>query len=112
MNRIMLDTVAFVALWNASDQWHSRAARVFEELTASGADFYTTTCIMLECGNSASRTPFRNDVVEVREQFLADGKLLDPTPADCAAAWAAYANETAGGRWNRRLHFVCSYAPP
>jgi predicted nucleic acid-binding protein len=95
MNRILLDTVGFIALWNARDQWHLRAGEVFALLTAQGADFCTTSYVLLECGNAASRTQFRSDVVEVREQFMADGKLIDPTEADYAAAWAAYAAGTA-----------------
>jgi predicted nucleic acid-binding protein len=97
MNRVFLDTVGFIALWNARDQWHSDAAKVFARLTSRGVDFCTTTYIMLECGNAASRTPFRGDVVEVREQFLADGKLIDPSPADCEMAWADYAKGSLGG---------------
>jgi uncharacterized protein len=96
MNMVLLDTVAFLALWNVSDQWHARAATVFQELTATGTDFYTTTYILLECGNAASRKPFRKDLVEAREQFLADGKLIDPTPSDCVAAWSAYSSQAAG----------------
>jgi uncharacterized protein len=97
MNRILLDTVGFLALWNARDQWHPRAAAVFAELSARGSDFCTTSYILLECGNAASRSTFRGDVVEVREQFVADGKLIEPTEADCAAAWADYARGSAGG---------------
>jgi predicted nucleic acid-binding protein len=96
MNRILIDTVGFLALWNARDQWHGRAAEVFSQLIGIGADFCTTAYVLLECGNAASRTPFRRDVVEVREQFLADGKLIDPTEADCFAAWAAYEAGTSG----------------
>jgi uncharacterized protein len=97
MNRILLDTVGFLALWNARDQWHEQAAQAFSDLSARGADFCTTSYILLECGNAASRTTFRADVVEVREQFMADGKLIEPTDADCAAAWSAYARGTMGG---------------
>ena len=39
---------------------------------------------------------FRSDVLEVREQFIADGKLIDPTEADLSLAWASYAGGRAG----------------
>jgi predicted nucleic acid-binding protein len=96
MNRVLLDTVGFLALWNVRDQWHAQAAEVFTKLTSSGTDFYTTSFILLECGNAASRTPFRKDVLEVREQFIADGKLIVPSEADCDAAWTAFAKSDAG----------------
>jgi predicted nucleic acid-binding protein len=96
MKRVFFDTVGFPAVWNTRDQWHVQAAQTFEELKAAGADFYTTEYILLECGNAASRTPFRADVVEVRNEFLSDGKLIVPTIEDCAAAWAAYARQNAG----------------
>jgi predicted nucleic acid-binding protein len=95
MRRVFIDTVGFLALWNARDQGHSAATEVFEKLTAEGVDFYTTEYVLLECGNAAARTPFRNDVIEVRREFVADGKVIVPTDVDCAAAWNAYARKEA-----------------
>jgi predicted nucleic acid-binding protein len=90
MNKVLLDTVGMLAVWNVRDQWHPAAAPVFAALVAAGTDFYTTSYILLECGNAATRTPFRADVVELREQLRADGKLIEPTEADCQAEWEAY----------------------
>ena len=45
----------------------------------------------LICGNSAARTRFRADVIEVREQFQLDQKLIEPSAEDIEVAWEAYA---------------------
>ena len=90
MTRAFLDTVGLLALWSARDQWHEAAVARFEQLAADGAEFWTTTYILLECGNAAARTPFRRDVVELREHLRAVGNLIEPTEGDCAAAWSAY----------------------
>jgi hypothetical protein len=91
MNAIFIDTAGFLALWNARDQWNERATEVFVDLMGRGEDFCTSSYIMLECGNAAARQPFRRDVIEVREQFLADGKLIIPGADDEAAAWKVFA---------------------
>lgn len=90
MNKVLLDTVGLLALWNVRDPWHPSAAPVFARLVAVATDFYTTSFVLLECGNAATRTAFRADVVELREQLRADGKLIEPTAADCEMAWEAY----------------------
>ena len=95
MRRVYLDTIGLLALWNARDQWHEGAARMLAELTAQGADFWTAEPVLLECGNAASRTPFRHEVIALRHHLLADGKLIAPTQADCADAWEAYAQGSA-----------------
>jgi len=91
MTPIFIDTVGFLALWNSRDQWNERATTAFAKLTVGGADFCTSSHVMLECGNAAARMPFRADLIEVREQLRADGKLIVPTEADETAAWTAYA---------------------
>jgi uncharacterized protein len=96
MSPILLDTVGFLALWNAQDQWHTSAKAAFAELRTRSADFLTTSHILLECGNAASRTPFRRDVVEIRQEFITEGKLITPTEADCDAAWASYSRSEVG----------------
>jgi predicted nucleic acid-binding protein len=96
MTDVFLDSIGLLALWNIRDQWHPQAAQTFTKLVSAGANLWTTEYILLECGNAASRTSFRSGVVELREQFLAEGKLIVPTDADRAQAWAAYARETPG----------------
>ena len=90
MRRIYLDTIGLLALWNGRDQWHEAASHALAELTAAGAEFWTSSHVLLECGNAAARTPFRTEVVDLREHLRADGKLIVPTEEDIAAAWDAY----------------------
>ena len=96
MRRVYLDTVGLLALWNARDQWHEAATRALVELTTGGAEFWTSTPILLECGNAAARMPFRHAVVELRQQLLSDSKLIEPAEEDLVAAWDAYARGGAG----------------
>jgi predicted nucleic acid-binding protein len=96
MRKVLLDTVGLLALWNQRDQWNQAAAPVFDALVGEGAEFYTTEYIPLECGNAASRTRFRSDVVELRDQLLDDRKLIAPTADDCIVAWNSYKRGDAG----------------
>src|SRR4051794_16875351 len=96
MRRIFMDTVGLLALWNARDPWHEKARVAFEEATADGPELFTTELVLLECANAASRAPFRRDVIEVREQFAADDKLIIPSEEDRVEAWEAYEREREG----------------
>jgi hypothetical protein len=78
-------------LCGTRDQWNERATQVFVELMARGEDFCTSSYVILECANAAARQPFRRDVIEVRQQFQADGKLIVPGTDDELTAWEAYA---------------------
>jgi predicted nucleic acid-binding protein len=86
MNKVLLDTVGLLALWNVRDQWHAGTSSAFAGLIAPGAQFCATSFVLLECGNAAARTPFRTDVVELRNQLRAAGTLIEPTNADCETA--------------------------
>ena len=91
MTPIFLDTVGLIGLWNLTDQWHAVATAAFKNLTARRVPMVTTTYILNECGNEASRRSYRIEVVALRRLLMATGRLIDPTPADLAAAWAEYA---------------------
>lgn len=94
MRRIFLDTIGLLALWNTRDQWHQPATSALSELAA--AELWTSTLILLECGNAAARTPMRGAVVDLRRHLVDDGKLIEPSDDDHATAWAAYAKGEAG----------------
>ena len=87
---VFLDTVGLLALWNRRDQWHVAARNAFAALVKSRRRLITTSLIMLECGNAASRHPFRRSLLALREEMLAAGDLLEPTLEDCEEAWTAY----------------------
>ena len=93
MNRVLLDTVGLLALWNRSDQWHVIAKRAMDAAVRSAAtEFWTTSFILLECGNAAARRPFRQEVDLLRRQLETQDKLIVPTDIDWQSSWAAYAS--------------------
>jgi len=44
----------------------------------------------MECGNAAARHPFRQLVVALREELLADGNLFYLTQAEINETWRSY----------------------
>src|SRR3972149_717763 len=92
MKPILLDTVGLIALWNRSDQWHTSAKKSFDELVIARREFITTSAILLECGNTAARQPFRNEVFLLKNQLEARGLLIFPTHEDWQNAWQLYEN--------------------
>lgn len=96
MRRVYLDTIGLLAVWNTRDPWHAAAEKALARLIADGAEFLTSEYVLLECGNAASRSPFRKTVVELRRHLLADGKLIVPTETDSLLAWEAYFRSEAG----------------
>jgi predicted nucleic acid-binding protein len=87
---VLLDTVGLLALWDETDQWHGAAQDSFLRLSASRADFVTTTFILLECGNAAARRPYRSAVGRLRRELDQGNRLVIPTAEDWLAAWTAY----------------------
>jgi predicted nucleic acid-binding protein len=93
---VFIDTVALIATWNDSDQWHATAARVYAELRASRTEFVTTRYVLLECGNAAARTPIRKEVSALLASLTKTNRLISPTEDDWNKAWAAYDRGEAG----------------
>jgi uncharacterized protein len=87
---VLLDTVGLLALWDETDQWHGAAQDSFLRLSASRADFFTTTYILLECGNAAARRPYRSAVSRLRRQLDQGNRLVIPTAEDWQLAWTSY----------------------
>ena len=58
---------------------------------------FTTPYVLLECGNAASRRPYRGAVDSVRQQFEQAGALVWPTNEEWQQAWRAYAADKPGG---------------
>jgi predicted nucleic acid-binding protein len=90
MTAVFLDTVGLVALWDKADQWHNAAEKAFAQIIAQRRQFTTTSFILLECGNTAARRPYRNEVSVLRDKLEQRGELIIPTEDDWRAAWAAY----------------------
>jgi len=96
MNRVFLDTVGMIAVWDDTDQWHALAHAAYRTLLAQGRRLVTTSLVLCECGNAAARRPYRSDVNELRKFLTQEQLLVDPTPEEVEAAWAAYERGEAG----------------
>jgi predicted nucleic acid-binding protein len=95
VKQVFLDTVGLVALWNQSDQWHGAARASFQTLPSSVV-LFTTTFVLLECGNAVCRTPFRSDVEDLRVRLENDGNLIRPGTHVWQEAWQNYVKGHAG----------------
>ncbi len=96
MSVVFADTVGLLAIWNRDDQWHQQAEAVLQQLRQTRTVLYTTTVVLLECGNAAARTPFRAEVCRLRHSLTNDETLIEPAPSDWQLAWLAYERGEAG----------------
>ena len=87
MNPVFLDTVGLVALWNTADQWHVAADQAFAQILARRQPIVTTTFVLLECGNTAARKPFRSKVCQLQTTLEQRKELIVPTEDDWKQAW-------------------------
>jgi uncharacterized protein len=88
MNKVFVDTVGMVAVWNRSDQWHESACHAYSLLDRRYTLLYSTTLVLAERANAAARTPFRSDVDDFRERLEASGTLIWISADDWQTAWA------------------------
>lgn len=77
-----LDTSFVIALSIESDEFHSRASRLAAGFSSDGVRIVTTQAILLEIGNSFSKTRYRNLAVDFfdradREPFFEVLSLSD-----------------------------------
>ena len=96
MRTVFLDTVGLLALWDETDQWHSAAARAFNQLAGDAAVLTTTSLVLAETANAAARRPYRSAVARLRERMEAAGHVIWPSAEEWDAAWSAYARGEAG----------------
>ena len=96
MNFVFLDTVGLVALWDVADQWHAAAENAYAQVVSDRRRFVTTTFILLECGNTAARRPYRSHVSALRDKLERRNELIVPTEGDWKTAWEAYDRDEAG----------------
>ena len=90
MSLVFVDAVGLLALWNDDDQWHRAAKSAFVPISDGRTTLVTSPFILAECGNAASRTPFRGEADRLRLEFEAAETLIWPTGADWHQAWNAY----------------------
>ena len=96
MTPIFLDTVGLLATWNEDDQWHGAAESAYQRIISARQSVLTTTFILLECGNTAARGTYRDDVCALRRTLELRGELIAPTEEDWLNAWQAYERAEAG----------------
>jgi uncharacterized protein len=95
MNAVFLDTVGLLALWDRGDQWHAVAEAAYARITAERLPFLTTTFVLLECGNAASRRSYRPKVAKLRQTLEQRDEVVVPTDEDWKLAWETYEHEEA-----------------
>lgn len=71
---VFLDTAYAIALSSPSDQFHTRAVALAEQLEATGTRLVTTRAVLLEIGNALSKQRYRQAAVQ-----LLDSLEVDPT---------------------------------
>ena len=96
MRTVLLDTVGLLAIWDESDQWSSAANEAFERLRQRPVRLITTTLVLYECGNAASRKPYRDEVCNLWNKLEKLGNLIHPTHIQLRSAWAVYARRQPG----------------
>jgi predicted nucleic acid-binding protein len=87
---VFLDTVGLVALWDVADQWHAEAEAAFKTITTRRRPIVTTTFVLLECGNTAARRPYRAKIGALRQTLEERQEVKVPDEDDWNLAWAAY----------------------
>ncbi len=60
------------------------------QLLKQRVDLFTTTSVLLECGNAAARKPYRPFIDQLRNQLSLSGGLIFPTELDWQHAWDRY----------------------
>jgi predicted nucleic acid-binding protein len=96
MRVVFLDTVGLLATWDVRDQWHALAAKVFEKLIQERATLVTTEFVLAECGNAASRKPYRNRVPVIRNSLTQQGRVAIVNELDLQGAWESYRKNKPG----------------
>jgi len=96
MSPVFLDTVGLLAIWNSADQWHGVAEAAYREIVNSRRLAFTSTYVLIECGNACARKPFRWEPIRLREKLESENRLILPGQSDWIAAWANYESGYAG----------------
>jgi predicted nucleic acid-binding protein len=96
VNAVFLDTVGLLAVWDEDDQWHAAAEAAYHQIVGQRLPVMTTTFVLLECGNSSARRPYRQNVCALRQALEQRQELIVPTAEDWTNAWQAYERGEAG----------------
>jgi len=69
MNKVFIDTAAWLALVNKNDEFHKKAKEVRENLLKEKVNFVTTNQIIIEVANTLSKSRFKKAVVKLTESI-------------------------------------------
>jgi predicted nucleic acid-binding protein len=69
MNEVFLDTSFAIALSSITDQNHAMAVQLADQLQASQARLVTTQAILLEIGNSLSKSKYIMGAIQLLESL-------------------------------------------
>src|SRR5215468_4234175 len=58
---------------------------------------YTSSLVLLECANAASRRPYRPVVAALWREMKAAGRIFQPAEEDWEEAWSDYDRGAVGG---------------
>ena len=72
---VFLDTAYAIALSSSSDQSHTRAVALAEQLEAAGTRLVTTRAVLLEIGNALSKQSYRQAAVQLLDSLEADSAV-------------------------------------
>jgi uncharacterized protein len=107
VSQVFLDTVGLLAIWDETDQWHHLATAAYAEIEKQHSVLITTSFVLLECGNAASKRSYRSAVDRLRGALDAANCIVRPTENDWEAAWHAYVrNEGAGAGIVDQVSFI------
>lgn len=72
MAEVFLDTAYAIALSSSTNQFHSRAVQLADQLIAAGTRIVTTQAVLLEIGNALSKQRYRSAAISLLEALDVD----------------------------------------
>lgn len=69
---LFLDTAYAIALSSTTDQYHSQAVQLADQLRKSSSRLITTRAVMLEIGNALSKRRYRQSAIKLLAALEAD----------------------------------------
>jgi predicted nucleic acid-binding protein len=92
MPQVFVDTVAWIALLNASDDLHTQAQQVMEALRQQNASLVTTEFVLLEVANALSSPAIRSRTVAFIDGLrqLSMMQIIPASPYLLDDGWTLY----------------------
>lgn len=89
---VFVDTAAWVALLNKSDDYHSQAVSIHQTLLQSGKQLITTELVFAETGGSFSKASFHTIVHDLRSSFISVPRyrLIAPSKEVLNQGWSMF----------------------